>query len=254
MKITDPDVIKHGEQDLIEAVTSDLDMEAVKQILKDRLKAAPLASKGGEIVVHENQIAFRLDFEVQLSGSLLFDREGNYLAAAEPDAPVEFDMPVDEADMDAPMEAAPIMDEPAMEDPIMDLTEEDIPEEPQEDVPVEMDLDEEDLIPESQLPELDLAQEEPMEAESVEELDLDEEELAIDLPDYEEDDLLDEDDEEVDITLTEEEVEIPELPDQEEMGPEDLPQDELLQEKMLDDDISDIIKESREFWEQKKNS
>jgi len=83
MKITDPQVIEDGEKDLINAVQEDLDLDAVKQILKDRMGASTLSSKGGQIVVHNNKIAFRLDFDINLSGSLLFDREGNYIDTGE---------------------------------------------------------------------------------------------------------------------------------------------------------------------------
>ncbi len=79
MKITDPEVIKSGEKDLIDSVQEDLDLGAVREILKERMAVAALASKGGQIVVHDNEIAFRLDFEVSLSGSLLFDRDGNFI-------------------------------------------------------------------------------------------------------------------------------------------------------------------------------
>ena len=65
MKITDPDVIKNGEKDLIEAVQDDLDLDAVKEVLKKRMAAAALSSKGGEIMVYNNEIAFRLDFDIE---------------------------------------------------------------------------------------------------------------------------------------------------------------------------------------------
>lgn len=79
MRITDPDIIKDGEKDLIDAVKEDLDLDAVKQILKNRIAATALSSRGGEIVVHNNEIAFRLDFDLNLTGSLMFDRQGNYI-------------------------------------------------------------------------------------------------------------------------------------------------------------------------------
>ncbi|MCP4718620.1 MAG: hypothetical protein GY860_04105, partial [Desulfobacteraceae bacterium] len=79
MKITDPQVIEEGEKDLIEAVREDLDLDAVRQILKERMAVSALSSRGGQIVVHNNKIAFRLDFDINLSGSLLFDRDGNYI-------------------------------------------------------------------------------------------------------------------------------------------------------------------------------
>lgn len=90
MKITDPEVIRNGEKDLIDAVKKDLDLDAIRQILEKKIAAQALTSKGGQIVVHNNEIAFRLDFELNLSGSLMFDRQGNYLPeTAEPDMPAD---------------------------------------------------------------------------------------------------------------------------------------------------------------------
>mgnify|MGYP001555485188 CR=1 FL=1 len=79
MKITDPEIIKTGEKDLIDAVKDDLDWDALKDILKDKISQAVLESKDGQIIVHDNQVAFKINFELKLSGSLMFDREGNYL-------------------------------------------------------------------------------------------------------------------------------------------------------------------------------
>jgi len=88
MKITDPQVIETGEQKLISAIHRHLDPETVKTILMERMAETALESRGGQIVVHDNQIAFRLDFDLRLLGSLLFDRQGNYIADA-PGPPLE---------------------------------------------------------------------------------------------------------------------------------------------------------------------
>ncbi|MEX1302128.1 MAG: hypothetical protein AB1Z16_08185 [Desulfotignum sp.] len=82
MKITDPQVIQTGEKKLIDAVQHHLDLETVKTILMDRMAKTSFESRGGQIVVHDNQIAFRLDFDLKLNGSLLFDRQGNYIDAS----------------------------------------------------------------------------------------------------------------------------------------------------------------------------
>ncbi|MCF8076854.1 MAG: hypothetical protein K9K63_04690 [Desulfotignum sp.] len=82
MKITDPGIIQTEEKKLITAVQKHLDLEAVKKILMDRMAETSFASKGGQIVVHDNQIAFQLDFDLKLSGRLLFDRQGNFIPAA----------------------------------------------------------------------------------------------------------------------------------------------------------------------------
>ena len=80
MKITDPDIIKHGEKLLIESLTKVLDTEAVKELIKDKLSMSSISPQGGELIVHDNQIAFRMNFDLLLKGSLIFDRQGNYIS------------------------------------------------------------------------------------------------------------------------------------------------------------------------------
>jgi len=187
MKITDPQVIEDGEKDLINAVQEDLDLDAVKQILKDCMGASTLSSKGGQILVHNNKIAFRLDFDINLSGSLLFDRKGNYIddsgekellePARDPEMALEgFD--AEDAITDEGIED-PLYDGIPLVDTGLDETD-----------PTEQDMAEQDL----------------------------EDDISIGLPEY------------------------------------DLADEAVLQEEMLDDDINGILKESREFWEQKKDS
>ena len=94
MKITDPDVIKNGEKDLIDAVKEDLDLDTIKEIIQNKMNTKALVSKGGEIVVHNNAIAFRLDFSIEISGSLMFDREGNYI----PESDEENAPPIEDLD------------------------------------------------------------------------------------------------------------------------------------------------------------
>lgn len=83
MKITDPDVIRDGERDLINAVKDDLDWDAVKEIIKNRINMKSFESKGGEIVALNGRIAFRIDLELKMGVSLMFDREGNYISGDE---------------------------------------------------------------------------------------------------------------------------------------------------------------------------
>ncbi|MGM0642358.1 MAG: hypothetical protein ACQETC_01160 [Thermodesulfobacteriota bacterium] len=80
MKITDPDVIKNGEKDLIEAVKEDIDWDAVKDVIREQMEITSLTAEGGGIRVHDNRIAFAIDFSASLKGTLMFDREGNYIA------------------------------------------------------------------------------------------------------------------------------------------------------------------------------
>jgi len=94
MKITDPDVIRNGEKDLIQAVKNGLDLNIIKKIMQNKMSAESISSKGGEIVVHNNEIAFRLDFSIEISGSLMFDRHGNYI----PESDEEDALPIDDLD------------------------------------------------------------------------------------------------------------------------------------------------------------
>jgi hypothetical protein len=216
MKITTPQVIQNGEKDLLDAVQKNLDLETVKKILKDRMAETSFLSKGGQIVVHDNQIAFRLDFDLTLSGSLYFDRQGNYIIPDSSGPGTSFDvkktgedMPWDSSD-DLP-DSRLLHEEDLEEDFPANLEEEDQEEEDLE----EEDLDDEDL------------DDEDLEDEDLEEEDLD---MHLDEKNPVEDDL---DDEEI-------EEEHPGLDDDD-------------ADNMLDDDINDILKESREFWEHKKD-
>ena len=137
MKITNPEVIKNGEKDLIEAVRQDLDLNAVKTILLKKISAAALRSTGGKIIVHENEIAFQLDFDIQLNGSLLFDRQGNHIPETEEtedlDDSISEDLDLEqglEQDLEPdfePDEPLPLSDDVEQEDIIQDgLGDEDI--------------------------------------------------------------------------------------------------------------------------------
>lgn len=89
MKVTEPDVIKSGERDLIESIKDDLDWETIKEIFIQRIKSSSFDLNkdsslsfdvsGGEIIVHKGEIAFRVDFELQTAMSIMFDRKGNYI-------------------------------------------------------------------------------------------------------------------------------------------------------------------------------
>jgi hypothetical protein len=99
MKVTSDRVIRSGEQELLDAITADLDWEAVEAAFVGRHNL-PLGDdvsyKKGDLVVHEDRIAYRLEFEIKVPLSMLLDREGNcitFRAAA----------PHEEADPEAPL-------------------------------------------------------------------------------------------------------------------------------------------------------
>ncbi|MBF0258842.1 MAG: hypothetical protein HQK62_08405 [Desulfamplus sp.] len=94
MKVTDPDVIKAGERDLIESIKDDLDFSAVQAILLKKIRsylkeiedgAISFDVSGGEIFVHGGQVAFKIDFQLKTEMSIVFDRNGDYI----PDSYIE---------------------------------------------------------------------------------------------------------------------------------------------------------------------
>ena len=180
MKITDPEIIKTGERDLIEAVKGDLDWHAIGEIIKKKINLSSVDSTGGEIIVHDNQVAFRVDLVVKMDLSLMFDRGGNLIP--------------DKADSGTGQTSEIL--EPAPVDEVRSTLEE---------MPVLEDIQ----IPEA-LTDTDFLPGDEDQRES---------DLGIELPELDLDDL-------------------------------DLTGDEV--SETLDDDIDEILKESRDFWETKK--
>jgi hypothetical protein len=92
MKITDPTVIKSGENELIDSITADMDWGAIGKVFLEKHKLdidEDVEYKSGDIIVHANQIAYKLNFDVKVNLSILLDREGNYIALSsdlDPDA------------------------------------------------------------------------------------------------------------------------------------------------------------------------
>ncbi|MGD9161408.1 MAG: hypothetical protein PVG39_23540 [Desulfobacteraceae bacterium] len=127
MKITDSDIIKTGEQELIDAITADLDWGAIEEIfLKEHNLGIEedIEYKSGDIVAVDNQIAYKLEFEVKVSLSVLLDRNGEYLSVTisnrnenqeeETDIDVNAESPIAETDTEDNMhveESAPADDD-----------------------------------------------------------------------------------------------------------------------------------------------
>ena len=83
MKITNGEVIKNGEQELIDAITGDLDWGVIEKIFKEKHRLGieeDVEYKNGDLVVHDNQIAYKFEFDIKVTLSILLDREGNYLS------------------------------------------------------------------------------------------------------------------------------------------------------------------------------
>lgn len=79
MKIAEPDNIRAGEQELINTIMKELNSEIIESIASGRLAVNNLEFRNGDMVVHNNRIAYKMEFQTSLSISVLFDREGNLI-------------------------------------------------------------------------------------------------------------------------------------------------------------------------------
>ena len=94
MKITEKETIQNGEVEFVESLVGELDWSIIETILKERYNLElhdDVEYSNGDFVVHDNQVAYKLNFDVRLTLSLVFGRDGECLdviasgSAEEPD-------------------------------------------------------------------------------------------------------------------------------------------------------------------------
>ncbi len=115
MKITNSEVIRTGEKELIDAITGDLDWQAIEQLFREKYHLGlqdEVEYKKGDMVVHNNQIAYKLDFEVKVTLSVLFDRRGECLEVTALDRHADMDAETQSRESDLDII---VPDEPANE-------------------------------------------------------------------------------------------------------------------------------------------
>ena len=92
MKITDENFIKNGEKELINRIYNVVDWNSIKAIFKEKYCINiqdDREYRQGDIVVHNNSVAYDLKFDVRATISVLFDRSGNFLEIKSPSDPGE---------------------------------------------------------------------------------------------------------------------------------------------------------------------
>lgn len=81
-KVASAEAIEKAKKDLIDNVKKALSLAEIKQILEDQHNleiSDDIEASKGEIVIHNNRVAYKMAFEVLLSLSVLLDDEGNYI-------------------------------------------------------------------------------------------------------------------------------------------------------------------------------
>jgi hypothetical protein len=85
MKLTQPKSIEQNEKTLFDTIKAALDWKVLERLLKQEdliHLETQVDYKSGDLVVHDNQIVYKLDFEIRVPLSVLFNREGECLEIA----------------------------------------------------------------------------------------------------------------------------------------------------------------------------
>ncbi len=82
MKLTNPETISESEKEFIDTINAELDWEAIEKMLLEKhgfTLQEEIDYKEGDLIVHNNEIAYRFDFEIKVPLSVIFNREGECL-------------------------------------------------------------------------------------------------------------------------------------------------------------------------------
>lgn len=113
MKITSADTIQSSEKEFIDFINAELDWSAIEEMILEKHKLQlqdEVIYKQGDIVVHNDQIAYKLDFDIKVSLSLIFNRQGDCLDMKTPDGQDlskegEYSVNADELDLNSGISA-----------------------------------------------------------------------------------------------------------------------------------------------------
>ena len=108
MKLTNPESIRESEKEFIDTINAELDWDAIEQMLLDRHGFSvqdEVDYKNGNLVVHNNEIAYKFDFEIKVPLSVIFNRNGECLDISTQRE--DMDLPEDPPDLDASKDILP---------------------------------------------------------------------------------------------------------------------------------------------------
>ena len=82
MKLTSQDNIAESEKEFIDTINAELDWEAIEKMLLEKHQFTlqeEIDYKDGDLIVHNDDIAYKFNFEIKVPLSVVFDREGECL-------------------------------------------------------------------------------------------------------------------------------------------------------------------------------
>ncbi len=82
MKISNPETIEESEKEFIDMINAELDWETIENLLLEKHNFTlqeEVEYKNGDIIVHNDSIAYKFDFSIKVPLSIVFSREGEFL-------------------------------------------------------------------------------------------------------------------------------------------------------------------------------
>ncbi len=82
MKLTNPETIQESEKEFIDTINAELDWDTIEKLLLEKHQFViqdEVDYKEGNLIVHNNQIAYKFDFEIRVPLSVIFNRQGECL-------------------------------------------------------------------------------------------------------------------------------------------------------------------------------
>ena len=82
MKLTDPEAIQESEKEFIDTINAELDWEAIEKMLLEKHSFTlqdEIDYKNGDLIVYNDNIAYKFDFEIKVPLSVIFNRQGECL-------------------------------------------------------------------------------------------------------------------------------------------------------------------------------
>nr|WP_320193229.1 hypothetical protein [uncultured Desulfobacter sp.] len=83
MKLTNPESIQESEKEFIDTINAELDWDIIEQMLLDKHNFAvqdDIEYKDGNLIVYNNEIAYKFDFQIKVPLSVIFNRSGECLS------------------------------------------------------------------------------------------------------------------------------------------------------------------------------
>ena len=83
MKLTNPESIQESEKEFIDTINAELDWDVIEQMLLDKHNLAvqdDIEYKDGNLIVYNNEIAYKFEFQIKVPLSVIFNRGGECLS------------------------------------------------------------------------------------------------------------------------------------------------------------------------------